>query len=96
MVYALVGVFCIFSETVFPLCLKVSHDTLGVSRGAPGIAPVSWWWHHSRRRGGGALAGSGVWVVHHSRRRGDCSHVLTACIQATSLKGAQEVLWRLL
>jgi hypothetical protein len=63
MVCALVGVFCIFSETVFPLCLKVSHDTLGVSRGAPGIAPVSWWWHHSRRRGGGALAGSRELVV---------------------------------
>jgi hypothetical protein len=25
---------------------------------------------------------------------GDCSHVLTACIQTTSLKGAQGVLWR--
>ena len=35
---------------------------------------------------GGALAG---WRWHHSRRRGDCSRVLTACIQATSLKGAQ-------
>ena len=33
------------------------------------------------------------WWWHHSRRRGDCSHVLTACIQATSLKGAQGVLW---
>ena len=34
------------------------------------------------------------WRWHHSRRRGDCSRVLTLCIQATSLKGAQEVLWR--
>ena len=42
---------------------------------------------------GGALVG---WRWHHSRRRGDCSHVLTACIQATSLKGARGVLWRLL
>src|SRR6056300_772294 len=42
---------------------------------------------------GGALVS---WRWHHSRRRGDCSHVLTACIQTTSLKGAQGVLWRLL
>ena len=49
----------------------------------------------SQRAAGGALMG---WWWHHSRRRGDCSHVLTAsaCIQTTSLKGAQEVLWRLL
>ena len=44
----------VFSKTCFPPFIsKVSHDTLGVSRGAPGIAPVSWWWHLSRRRGGG-------------------------------------------
>ena len=39
---------------------------------------------------GGALAG---WWWHLSRRRWDCSRVLTACIQATSLKGAQGMLW---
>jgi hypothetical protein len=39
----------------------------------------------------GALVG---WWLHHSRRRGDCSHVLTVCIQATSLKSVQGVLWR--
>jgi hypothetical protein len=67
--------------------------------------------HHSRRRrdcSGGlavaslketrgllwrALAG---WRWHYSRGRGDCSHVLTAYVQTTSLKGAQGVLWRLL
>jgi len=36
----------------------------------------------------GALVG---WWWYHSRRRGNCSHVLTACIQTTSLKGAQAV-----
>jgi hypothetical protein len=39
---------------------------------------------------GGALAG---WWWHHSRRRRDCSRVLTACVQAPSLKGAQRVPW---
>ena len=53
----------------------------GCLRGAPGIAL------------GIALVS---WWWHHSRRRGDCSHVLTACVQATSLKGVQGVLWRLL
>jgi hypothetical protein len=38
---------------------------------------------------GFALVG---WRWHNSRRRRDCSHVLTACIQATSLKGAQGML----
>jgi len=33
------------------------------------------------------------WWWHHSRGRRDCSRVLTACIQATSLKGTQGVLW---
>jgi hypothetical protein len=45
----------------------------------------------TRGDAGGALAG---WWWHHSRRRRDCSRVLTACIQTTSLKGAQGVLWR--
>ena len=44
----------------------------------------------SQGAAGVALVG---WWWHHSRRRGDCSHVLIACIQATSLKGAQGVLW---
>jgi hypothetical protein len=39
---------------------------------------------------GGALVG---WRWHHSRRRRVCSRVLTACIQTSSLKGAQGVLW---
>ena len=38
----------------------------------------------SQGAAGGALA---AWWWHHSRRRGGCSHILTACIQATSLKG---------
>ena len=55
---------CVFSvKPAFPLYLKVSQDTLGVSRGSPGIAPVSWWWHYSRRRSVGALAGSRGLVV---------------------------------
>ena len=53
----------------------------GCLRGAPGIAL------------GIALVS---WWWHHSRRHRDCSRVLTVCIQTTSLKGAQEVLWRLL
>ena len=44
----------------------------------------------SQRAAGCALVG---WWWHHSRRRGDCPHVLIACIQATTLKGAQGVLW---
>jgi hypothetical protein len=48
--------------------------------------------HVTQGCAGGALAG--CWW-HHSRRRGDCSRVLTACIQTTSLKGAQGVIWRI-
>jgi len=40
---------------------------------------------------GGALVS---WWWHHSRRRRDCSRVLTVCIEATPLKGAQGLLWR--
>jgi len=38
-----------------------------------------------------------LWRVGYGITEGDavgCSHVLTACIQNTSLKGAQGVLWR--
>jgi hypothetical protein len=73
--------------------VKVLHDTLGsqmCSRDCSGVLVVAslerdagWWWHHSRRR----------------RDAGpDCTHVSTACIQATvtSLKNVQGALWRLL
>ena len=83
---------CVSSKTVSPLHLKVLHDTLGSQRcssGAQGIAPVSWWWHQSRRRGGcfGGL------VVASLEEALGVSHFLIACIQATSLQGAQGVLW---
>jgi hypothetical protein len=73
--------------------------THGDAVGYPGglwRALVGWRWHHSRRRDGVPWRALVGWRWHHSWRRGDCSHVLTVCIQTTSLKGAQEVLWRLL
>ena len=107
MVYALVGVFCIFSETVFPFFLKVSHDTLGSQQVLQGLL---------RCLGGGITRGDAVGypvgpgglVVHHSRRRGlavasleETQGLLSRFDRvysgySTSLKGAQGVLWRLL
>ena len=47
--------------------------------------------HQSRGRSG-CSGWSVVASLEETWRRGDCSRVLTACIQATSLKGAHEVL----
>ena len=74
------------------LVVALLKETRGGALASPGALVVAsleetrglLWWALVGRR----------W--HHSRRRGDCSHVLTVCIQITSLKGARGVLWRLL
>jgi hypothetical protein len=101
---------CVSSKTASPLYLiKALHDTLvsqRCSRDCSGVLVVAslqgaqgllsrfdcvYSGYITQGCAGGALVG---WWWHHSRRRRDCSHALTACIQATSLKGAQGVLWR--
>jgi hypothetical protein len=78
---------CVFSvKPAFPLYLKSLARHAGglkrCSRDCPGVFVVA----SLEETQGGALVG---WRWHHSRERGDFSHVLTACIQTTSLKGAR-------
>jgi ribosomal protein S27AE len=91
--------FCIFNKSVFSY-LKVLHDALArQSQRCPrdcsdGLVVASL---EETRWGVLWLALAGWPTVGGGITQGDavgCSHVLTACMQATSLKGAQGVLWQ--